>query len=174
MSFDSWGHPAAVLGQQYPNGRILVLDALQGGVDINELIESQVKPLLQHPRWLHKCRSWRYMGDCTMQQPDQSNIRHSAAQDIAAHFADAHGHVAFFEPGPSTWDHVQGGMLSALRATIGGEPQVLLDPVHCKMLISALKGGWHKPVLKAGSSGPCLSKMRRRTWAIALPMRCPC
>ena len=150
MSFDSWGHPAAVIGQQYPNGRILVLDVLQGGVDIVELIESQVKPRLQHPRWLQKCRSWRYMGDVTMNQPDQSNIRKSASQEVAERFADAQGREAFFEGGPSTWQMIKDGMLSTLRSTISGEPMVWIDPVHCKPLISALRGAWHHAVNKSG------------------------
>lgn len=150
ISFDSWGNPAAVIGQQYPNGRILVLDVLQGGIDIVELIESQVKPALQHPRWLGKCRGWRYMGDLTMRQPDQSNIRRSAEQEIGERFQDAYGHDAFFEPGPSTWVMIKDGMLSALRSTIGGEPTVLIDPVHCKPLIAALKGAWHHAQNKAG------------------------
>mgnify|MGYP001616448860 FL=1 len=150
ISFDSWGHPAAVLGQQYPNGRILVLDVLQSGVDIVELIESQVKPTLQHPRWLNKCRTWRYMGDVTMNQPDQSNIRKSASQEVAERFADAQGREAIFEGGPSTWQMIKDGMLNALRSTIGGEPTVLIDPVHCKPLISSLKGAWHHSVNKSG------------------------
>ena len=150
ISFDSWGHPAALIGQQAPNGRIFVLDVLQGGVDIVELIEAQVKPRLQHPRWQGKARSWRYMGDVTMRQPDQSNIRHSAEQEVQERFKDQYGHEAFFEPGPSTWVMIKDGMLSALRMTIGGEPGVLIDPVHCKPLISALKGAWHHPMNKSG------------------------
>jgi len=150
ISFDSWGHPAAVLGQQYPNGRILVLDVLQGGVDIVELIESQVKPRLQHPRWLQKCRAWRYVGDATMNQPDQSNLQKSAAQEVMERFADSDGRWPVFESGPSQWPLIVGGMLNALRNTVGGGPQVLIDPVHCKPLISALKGAWHYSQNKAG------------------------
>ena len=150
ISFDSWGHPAAVLGQQYPNGRILVLEVLQGGVDIVELIEAQVKPRLKHPRWLQKCRSWRYLGDVTMRAHDQSNVRKSAEQEVCERFADAQGREALFEGGPSTWPMIVGGMLNALRATVGGEPQVLIDPVYCKPLISALKGAWHYSQNKSG------------------------
>ena len=150
MSFDSWGNPACILGQQHPNGRIFVLEVLEGGVDIVELIDMIVKPRLQHPRWLGKCRCWRYMGDITMRQHDQSNIKTSAEQEIQARFQDAMGNEAFFEPGPSAWTMIKDGMLNALRGTVGGEPLVLIDPEHCKKLISALKGAWFHQVNKAG------------------------
>ena len=150
ISFDSWGHPAAVMGQQAPNGRVIVLDAITGGEDVRGLIHDYLFPRLQSPRWLKKCRSWRYLGDVSMQQPDQSNVSTSAAQAVEELFASDDGMLATFEPGPTGWQLIRDGLLYALKWTVGGEPAVLIDPVHCKGLIAGLKGAWHYSQNKAG------------------------
>jgi hypothetical protein len=82
ISFDSWGSPAAIIGQQAPNGQCYVLDCLQGAADIRGLIRDYIKPTINSPRWKDKCSHWRIMGDCTMNQPDQSNQSVSAASVI--------------------------------------------------------------------------------------------
>lgn len=151
MAFDSWGNPVCVLGQQYPDGRIVVLDVLEDAADLRGLIHDQIAPRLLHPRWHTKVRQWRHLGDCTMIQHDQSNIESSAARLIEESFTDTEGRDAIFEPGPSTWHLIKNGLLHTLRWTVKGGPAVLLDPVHCKSLISSLKGQWHYPVNKSGA-----------------------
>ena len=150
MSFDSWGNPAVVIGQQAPNGRLVVLDAMRGGEDIRGLIRDYVFPRLHSPRWYNKCRGWRYLGDTTMQQQDQSNVASSAAQAVIEAFAYDDGTLATFEPGPSGWQMIRDGLLYGLKWTVGGEPAILIDPVHCKELIAGLKGAWHYRQNKAG------------------------
>lgn len=150
ISFDSWGHPAAVLGQQWPDGRIWVLDCCEGAADIRGLIQDEIKPRLQTPRWKEMCRDWRYLGDCTMLQPDQSNIETSAAKLVEQSFPDDDGYDALFEPGPSTWHLLRNGLQHTLRWTTKGHPTLLIDPVHCKRLITGLKGAWHYPTSRTG------------------------
>lgn len=151
ISFDSWTNPAAVLGQQLPDSRIVILDVCTNEVDIRELIQNRVIPLLGSPRWKDTCRSWRYMGDFSMQQPDQSNIESSSARVVEESFADeVSGEDAYFEPGPSTWDHILTGMLRSLRWTVRGEPAILICKVNCKPLIAGLRGRWQYPINKSG------------------------
>lgn len=150
IGFDSWGQPAAVLGQQWPDGRIWILDVCQGAEDIRGLIQDEVKPRLQSPRWKDLCRDWRYIGDCTMLQPDQSNVSTSASRVVEESFLDPDGFEAIFEPGPSTWHLIKHGLIHSLRWTIRGHPSVLIDPVHCKPLITAFKGAWHYPTSRTG------------------------
>ena len=152
VSFDSWGNPAAIIGQQAPNGRITVTDVLQGSGDIRGLIRDYIKPLFNTPRYKNVAATWtlRLMGDGTMLQPDQSNQEQSAARYVEEAFLDHAFRPLMFEPGPSTWQHVRTGMLHSLRWTIGGGPAVLLDPVHTKPLIAGLKGRWHYAKNKGG------------------------
>lgn len=152
ISFDSWGNPAAVIGQQAPNGAIRVMDAVACSGDIRGLIRDYIKPLLNTPRYKAVSNAWhlRLMGDATMVQPDQSNKEMSAARYCEEAFLDEIGRPLIFEPGPSTWQHVRTGMLHSLRWTIQGEMAVMLDPVHCKTLIAGLKGRWHYAKNKGG------------------------
>jgi hypothetical protein len=90
------------------------------------------------------------MGDCTMLQPDQSNITSSAAHVVETSFPTPDGDDAIFEPGPSTWHLLKHGLIHSLRWTIKGHPAILLDPVHCKPLITSFKGAWHYPTTRTG------------------------
>jgi hypothetical protein len=140
-----------VLGQQFPDGRLWVLDVLCDANDIRDLIRNYVNPLVQSPRWVGKCFSWRQIGDRTMRQPDQSNHSESAADIVEREFDPLDGVTIPFEPGPQTWPHVYNGIMHALRDTAsGGQPKVLIDPARCKPLIAALNGRWHFRTNKAG------------------------
>jgi len=152
ISFDSWGHPAAVIGQQWPNGKIWVLDECQGAADIRHLIADYVKPLLMTPRWRDKVFAWRYMGDVTMNRHDQSDVNNSSKKAVEEAFKDPHtGHNAYFEEGPSQWQRIKAGFLHTLRSTAAdGGPLVLIDGFACKGLVSALKGRWHYGQNNAG------------------------
>lgn len=150
ISFDSWGNPAAVLGQIAPSGQIRVLDVCRDAADIRSLIEHLVVPLLNSPRWKDKSRSWRAMGDATMHQPDQSNVEESASRAVEEMLSEALEQNIFFEPGPSTWGHVRNGLSRALRHIVKGEIGVLICPTHCRHLIAGLNGRWHYPISKTG------------------------
>jgi hypothetical protein len=150
ITFDSWGNPAAVLGQVSPLGQVRVLDICKDAQDIRALIEGQVMPLLGSPRWKDKARTMRYMGDATMLQPDQSNVEESAARVVEEYLKEDGGPTIFFEPGPSTWEHIRMGLFRGLGKTINGEIGVLICPYNCRALIAGLRGRWHYPVNKSG------------------------
>lgn len=150
ISFDSWGNPAAVLGQVMPNGQIISLNVCRDAPDVRSLCEHYIIPLLNSPRWRDKCRSWRLMGDATMNQPDQSNVEESAAKAVEDILGEFLAMRIFFEPGPSQWHFIRQGLFKQLGTLIGGNAGVLLCPIHCRHLIAGLNGRWHYPVSKTG------------------------
>lgn len=150
LGWDSWGNPAAVLGQQWPDGRLWILDELTDGEDVRDLLHNSVNPLVQSPRWHDKCYGWRQIGDRTMRQPDQSNMSESAADAVEQEFDPSMGAIIPFEPGPQTWHHIRLGVMHALQWNVRGQPAVLIDPVRCKRLIAGLKGRWAYKVNKSG------------------------
>ena len=145
IGFDAWHSPAAVLGQLTRTGRLIFLDTCRVmESDIRTLLKAQVVPLLNSPRWKDKCRQWRYMGDCSMKQPDQSNKMESAARVIEDTFG------GIFEPGPKLWDHIRSGVTRALNENIKGLPAVVINKNN-RMLHDALAGSWHYKTDKAGN-----------------------
>jgi hypothetical protein len=112
--------------------------------DIRTLISSQVKPLIESPRWKDKCREWRDVGDCSMKQPDQSNKNESAARVVESAFG------TIFEPGPKLWDHIKSGMTRALNESIKGMPAIVVNQTN-RLLNDALSGSWHYKTDKAGN-----------------------
>jgi hypothetical protein len=164
IGYDSWTNPAAVLGQQWPDGRIWVLDEINDAEDIRDLLLNYVNPLIQSPRWRDKAYAWRQIGDRTMRQCDQSSHTDSAADVVETHFdpglmmndttvplceKSLHGGIPF-EPGPQTWNHIRLGITHALQWMVRGQPAILIDPVRCKRLIAALRGRWHYATNKSG------------------------
>lgn len=134
-----------VIGQQTRTGRLIFLDTCRVmESDIRTLLKAQVVPLLNSPRWKDKCRQWRYMGDCSMKQPDQSNKMESAARVIEDTFG------GIFEPGPKLWDHIRSGVTRALNENIKGLPAVVINKNN-RMLHDALAGSWHYKTDKAGN-----------------------
>ena len=88
--FDSWGNPACVLGQITRNNRRVYIDTLRlFGADIEALLELQVIPLLESPKWKGMAKAWRIGGDCTMSNMDQSKKLESAARKVAKAFPGA-------------------------------------------------------------------------------------
>lgn len=150
VGWDSWGNPAAVLGQQWPDGRLWILDELVDGEDVRDVLRNSLNPLVASPRWKDKSYAWRQIGDRTMRQPDQSRASECAADAVEQGFDPGMGQTIPFELGPQTWEHVRLGVMHALQWIVRGQPAVLIDPVRCKRLIAALKGRWHYPTNKAG------------------------
>jgi hypothetical protein len=150
--FDSWQSPACVLGQITQWNRLVYLDAVQltSNADIRTLIELEVLPILQSPRWTapdgrSKARAWRIGGDFTMKQPDQSNKLESAARAVEKYFPGA-----FFEAGPARWEFIKQHISYVLRGSDRlGQPLVVISP-NCKILDKGLSGGWHYPKDNAG------------------------
>ncbi len=143
--WDGWFNPSAVIGQITNTGRLVFLDTcrLEGG-DVRTLIENQVKPLLESPRWKDKCSAWRDCGDTSMQTPDQSNIQMSASRVIEEAFETQ------FEGGPPKWTHMKRGIIRALNHSINGMPAIVINPNN-RILHSALAGGWYYKTDNSGN-----------------------
>lgn len=150
IGWDSWGNPAAVLGQQWPDGRLWILDECLDGDDIRDLLHNYVNPLVASPRWKDKSFAWRQIGDRTMKQQDQSSANTCAADVVEEEFDPGMDQKIPFELGPQTWAHMRLGFMHALQWMVRGQPAVLIDPVRCKRLIAGLKGRWHYRTNRAG------------------------
>jgi Phage terminase large subunit len=150
LGWDSWGNPACVLGQQWPDGRLWILDECVDGEDVRDLLHNSVNPLVHAPRWRDKCYGWRQIGDRTMKQPDQSSHSDCAADVVEQEFDPDVGAVVPFEMGPQLWHHIRLGITHALQWNVRGQPAVLIDPVRCKRLIAGLKGRWAYRINKSG------------------------
>src|SRR5208337_543977 len=140
--FDSWQWPSCVLGQITQTGRLIYLDTLRiaGGSDIQTLLDTQVVPLLESPRWRNKPFSWRVGGDFTMGTPDQSNILQSAARKVEAVFKNA-----IFEKGPPKWEMIRQHLpLVLTKRDYLNQPMIFLSSDN-KLLNKGLSGAWHYP-----------------------------
>lgn len=135
--WDGWHNPTCVMGQVTRTGRLIILDVmrLEGG-DVASLIEYQVDPMMESPRWRDKAFAWRDIGDVSMANPDQSNIQTSNSKVIEGHFGTR------FEKGPHIWALMKTGVKKALNRMIQGMPAVFIN-CECKLLIKGLAGGWH-------------------------------
>ena len=144
--FDSWSNPSCVLGQITQYNRMIFLDTLRlEGSDIATLLELEVLPLLESPRWKGKAKAWRIGGDCTMRNMDQSNKLESASRKVERAFPGC-----FFEAGPREWSMIAQHIPYALRATDHrGEPMILLSKDN-RILDKGLAGAWHYPTNNAG------------------------
>ena len=144
--FDSWSNPSCVLGQITQYNRLIFIDTLRlEGSDIETLIETQVIPLLESPRWKGKAKSWKIGGDPTMRNMDQSNKLTSAAKVVEKYFG------SYFDPGPTTWSMIQNHIQWALnKSDHRGEPMILLSADN-KILDKGLAGGWHYHINAQGN-----------------------
>ena len=89
--------------------------------------------------------SWRIGGDCTMKQPDQSNIMQSASRVVEAAFPGC-----IFEPGPTKWEPMKRGFAYALNHSIQGLPAVILSSDN-RLLHKGLNGAWHYKTDNSGN-----------------------
>ena len=137
--YDGWHHPAILLGQIYPGNRLFFLDTLYGdNMDIRQLIEHHVTPLLSTPKWKDKITDWRDIGDRTMMIPDQSDksqSAHRAVEDLLD---------TRFEPGPDKWLIRKMAAKGALIKSPSGKPAIVVCRNN-NLLHRTLKGGWHFP-----------------------------
>ena len=143
--WDSWSNPSCSIGQITKTGRLVFLDTCRVlESDIRTLIDTQVKPLLNSPKWKGKCSAWRDIGDFTMMIMDQSNKQMSASRVIEDEFS------TIFEPGPKTWTHMRNGLIKAFNENVKGLPAIVVSKSN-KLLHKALAGGWHYKVDKSGN-----------------------
>jgi len=144
--FDSWSNPSCTLGQITQYNRLIFIDTVRlESSDIGALLDLQVVPLLESPKWKNKCRAWRIGGDCTMMNMDQSNRLMSASRVVEKYFPGSN-----FEPGPREWRAIEQHVKQVLRQSdFRGEPMVYLSGDN-RLLDKGLSGGWHYPTNNSG------------------------
>lgn len=160
--FDSWSNPACVLGQITKTNRLVFLDTLVlPQSDIETLLETQVIPMLESPRWKGVCRGWRIGGDGTMTNMDQSSRLKSAARTVESYFPGCR-----FEAGPREWNQIEPHLSYVLtHNNYRGDSLILLSGDN-KILDRGLAGAWHyrknnsgqrvgQLPVKDGASHPC-------------------
>lgn len=147
-AWDGWHNPTCLMGQITHTGRLIYLNTLRlEGGDIRALIQAQVVPMMNSPRWRDKCKAWRDVGDFSLKTPDQSNVQESAARVIERELGGV------FEPGPHKWDIMKQGLVRVFNMNIMGMPAVYLCHTNT-LLHKALDGGWH---YKTDNSGNIIS-----------------
>lgn len=136
--WDGWQHPSCIIAQYNAFGQLVIHDVLVGEeIGTKELIEEQIDPLLNTPKYKDQITSWRIIGDPTMRTPDQSSIRSTTAKIVEKRFE------ASFEPGPSHWHVIKEPLNRCFKRFLNeGRPAVILSRSAVK-LHRALKGGWH-------------------------------
>ena len=143
---DGWTNPVCLLGQIGPTGRLFFLDTCRLNIsDIRTLLDTQVKFMLNSPRWQGKTKAWRVGGDFSMSQPDQSNLTSVSSKAVEDFFKGSR-----FEKGPVKFEPRKSAVIHSLRdPDEKGNSLVCISP-HNKMLIKGLKGAWHYPTNNQG------------------------
>jgi hypothetical protein len=133
--YDGWQNPTCVF-VQICDGQFQVIDTVRGAnTAIYQLIHERIRPLIAH-RYSH-VKDWRDIGDPSMADPDQSNIKHSAARTIEEELGTR------FEKGTRLWEPRRDAVLKLVGDSAGpGRPKLLLSH-HEGILHRALRGGWH-------------------------------
>jgi hypothetical protein len=121
---------------QICDGQYQVIDTVRGAnTAVYQLIHEKIRPLIAH-RYSH-VKDWRDIGDPSMADPDQSNIKHSAARTIEEELGTR------FEKGARLWEPRRDAVLKLVGDSAGpGRPKLLLSH-HEGTLHRALRGGWH-------------------------------
>ena len=136
--WDGGLHPACVVVQVFPTGRMVVLDSLVGeNIGMRQFIKTYVKPLMrQRYQWFLQNRSYVHdVGDPTLMAKDQSNSDTWAAKIIE------HELKTSFIPGESAWQPRLEAVKHALTTLVDGRPQLYISR-HEGYVHRALRGGW--------------------------------
>lgn len=136
-------NPTCIITQITPLGYWLILQSFVGeGIGAQELIEGQVKPTLESPKY--KLFRWRHVGDPNGLTPEQSSSRTSAVRVVRSILGGA-----FRGGSPSFSDGVE-PLRAVLARTIGGRGVVQVDRSNAGHVYRALRGGWHFGETNAG------------------------
>jgi hypothetical protein len=143
--WDGWTNPVCLMGQVTKANRLIFLDTIIGeNTDVGALIDNQVIPMMNSPRWKDKCYAWRDGGDYSMATPDQSNKAQSAAKVVEKKLKTR------FERGPSSWSIMKIQLHQCFNRSVAGMPAVQINPGEYE-LHKALEGRWHYKVDNSGN-----------------------
>jgi len=136
--WDAWQDPVCIIAQMVPPGKLWFHHVCAGSnMGVKELIQEQVLPLLNTPKYKHKIHDWRDIGDPTMRTPDQSSVHRTTARVLEDLLK------ARFEPGPTRWHARIDPTKSALTSMASdGKPKIYLSRT-AHLLHRTLNGGWH-------------------------------
>lgn len=54
-------------------------------------------------------------------------------------------------PGPIDWESRKNALFGAFGRSVGGDPGIIIDPIHCDGLVRALRGQWYYPTDRFGN-----------------------
>lgn len=136
-------NPTCIITQVTPMGQWIVLDACIGeGVGVEQLIESEVKPLLAQK---YRGFRWKHIGDPNGRMREQSNSERSAVKMIQRHLGGP------FKGGPVSLHEGVQPLRAILRQVVGGQGRLLVDRDTAKPVWHSLRGGWHYHVSRNGT-----------------------
>lgn len=144
MGFDAGLTPAAVFGQQDPNGRILVLRELTSeGMGAKRFCRELVKPLLN--RDFRDCELVIQADPATKQraQTDERSVAQVLQEELGVRVRPARS---------NTLSDRIGAVDENLTRLIEGQPAYLIDP-SCKFLTRGFSSGYRYPVNNKGVKG---------------------
>lgn len=144
--WDGWHHPACLVGQWVPPGRLIIHAALRGeDAGVAEFIPEQVMPLLMQAKYRDKITDWRDIGDPSMSTPDQSTRRQTTAKTVE------HLLRTKFERGPTRWNSRIEPLKHALGSFASDGNPVIMVSRSAYHLHRALNGGWHWKTNNSGN-----------------------
>lgn len=144
------GHTPATTGGQEIDGQFRVLFSLcieRGGMRQQYL--HNVKPWFRRfaPWVLEDPDEWVLGGYDPSLPDDETDTERVDKNPIDVIRNEVGG---LWMPGPSDWTSRKGALFAAFNRSVGGEPGLLIDPIHCEGLIRALRGQWYYPTDRFG------------------------
>lgn len=144
--WDSWHHPACVIGQYIRPGRLIFHHVCcEENIGPQELATQFVIPLLKMPKYAGKIPEWRDIGDPTMTTPDQSSRSRSAAKVVEQLLKNIPaGFQPRFEKGPvSTQGRIRPTNTALGTNAADGSGPIILISKTAFLLHRCFSGGWH-------------------------------
>lgn len=159
-SWDFGLNPTVVFAQRDSMKRLRILGTRVGdNIGLEQFLQSDVLPFMRkygmqqeavsvrtagYPRPAKSGYTYVDVGDPAGLQREQSNSDRSAVWSLQKMLG------ASFTAAPPDWPARRDSLRHALSTLIGGVPMLLLDGTENKLLIRALRGGWHYPQDSAG------------------------
>lgn len=144
------GHTPATVGMQEVNGVIRVLFAFcitRGGM--RQQYKQNVIPWFRRfaPWVLEDPDTWVLGGYDPSVPDDETDTERLDKNPVEVVKSELGG---MWEPGPVSWEARNNAMFAAFNRSVGGDPGLQFDPVHCDGLLRALRGQWYYPTDRFG------------------------